>query len=105
MSEEVQKMVSSLENNVISGLLLIIGVLFFFLRDGDPPAVRGLQDVELDDVGPGEDLVQGLVRGEVDAKGGRGENGLQLVAQTVVGAAQGHRGGQVATDLVGKGRP
>ena len=31
MSEDIRMMVSSLENNVISGLLLIIGVLFFFL--------------------------------------------------------------------------
>jgi len=31
MSKEIRMMVSSLENNVISGLLLIIGVLFFFL--------------------------------------------------------------------------
>jgi multidrug efflux pump len=30
-SKEIRMMVSSLENNVISGLLLIIGILFFFL--------------------------------------------------------------------------
>ncbi|MFW6192422.1 MAG: efflux RND transporter permease subunit, partial [Gemmatimonadota bacterium] len=30
-SEEIHSMVSSLENNIISGLLLILGVLFFFL--------------------------------------------------------------------------
>jgi multidrug efflux pump subunit AcrB len=31
MSEDIFMMVSSLENNIISGLLLIVGVLFFFL--------------------------------------------------------------------------
>ncbi|MCJ7628304.1 MAG: efflux RND transporter permease subunit, partial [Longimicrobiales bacterium] len=31
MSEEIRMMVSSLENNVISGLLLIVAILFFFL--------------------------------------------------------------------------
>lgn len=31
MTEQIQMMVSSLENNIISGLLLIIGVLLFFL--------------------------------------------------------------------------
>lgn len=31
MSEEINMMVSSLENNIISGLLLVIGVLLFFL--------------------------------------------------------------------------
>ncbi|PWN07712.1 efflux RND transporter permease subunit [Rhodohalobacter mucosus] len=31
MSEDIEMMVSSLENNIISGLLLVIGVLFFFL--------------------------------------------------------------------------
>ena len=31
MSEEIEKMVSSLENNMISGLILVIGVLMFFL--------------------------------------------------------------------------
>ncbi|MDX1590987.1 MAG: efflux RND transporter permease subunit [Balneolaceae bacterium] len=31
MSEDINMMVSSLENNIISGLLLVIGVLFFFL--------------------------------------------------------------------------
>lgn len=30
-SEEIEAMVSSLENNIISGLILIVGVLFFFL--------------------------------------------------------------------------
>jgi len=31
MSDDIRMMVSSLENNIISGLLLIVGVLFFFL--------------------------------------------------------------------------
>jgi len=31
MSEEIEMMVSSLENNVVSGLVLIVGVLLFFL--------------------------------------------------------------------------
>ncbi len=31
MSKEIAMMVSSLENNIISGLLLIVGILFFFL--------------------------------------------------------------------------
>lgn len=30
-SEQIEEMVSSLENNIISGLILIVGVLFFFL--------------------------------------------------------------------------
>ncbi|MEM7415583.1 MAG: efflux RND transporter permease subunit [Gemmatimonadota bacterium] len=33
-SEQIEEMVSSLENNIISGLLLIIAVLFFFLGAG-----------------------------------------------------------------------
>ncbi len=33
-SEEIEAMVSSLENNIISGLILIVGVLFFFLGAG-----------------------------------------------------------------------
>lgn len=33
-SEQIEDMVSSLENNIISGLLLIVGVLFFFLGVG-----------------------------------------------------------------------
>ncbi len=37
-SKDIRMMVSSLENNVISGLLLIVGVLFFFL---------GVQDLDL----------------------------------------------------------
>jgi multidrug efflux pump subunit AcrB len=31
MSEDIQSMVSNLENNIVSGLILIVGVLFFFL--------------------------------------------------------------------------
>ncbi len=30
-SEQIEEMVSSLENNIISGLILIVGILFFFL--------------------------------------------------------------------------
>lgn len=33
-SEQIEEMVSSLENNIISGLILIVGVLFFFLGAG-----------------------------------------------------------------------
>ncbi|MCG6955609.1 MAG: efflux RND transporter permease subunit [Gemmatimonadetes bacterium] len=31
MSDQIQKMVSSLENNIVSGLILIVGILLFFL--------------------------------------------------------------------------
>ncbi len=31
MSDQIEKMVSSLENNILSGLILIVGVLLFFL--------------------------------------------------------------------------
>ena len=33
-SEDIEDMVSSLENNIVSGLILIVGVLFFFLGAG-----------------------------------------------------------------------
>jgi multidrug efflux pump subunit AcrB len=33
-SEQIEDMVSSLENNIVSGLILIVGVLFFFLGAG-----------------------------------------------------------------------
>jgi multidrug efflux pump len=35
MSEQIEKMVSSLENNIISGLILIVGILLFFLGAGN----------------------------------------------------------------------
>ena len=34
MSEQIEDMVSSLENNIISGLILIVGILLFFLGAG-----------------------------------------------------------------------
>jgi multidrug efflux pump subunit AcrB len=35
MSEQIEMMVSSLENNIISGLILIVGILLFFLGAGN----------------------------------------------------------------------
>ncbi|GIS79273.1 MAG: hypothetical protein CM1200mP14_08390 [Gammaproteobacteria bacterium] len=34
MSEEIEGMVSSLENNIVSGLILIVAILLFFLGAG-----------------------------------------------------------------------